>query len=423
MKLNIALSLFSLFAISMNSGCSGKSSPEETLYEQLQDSQKRIERLKQENKNLNVRIKERDERYQNQVVELTTQIEKLENKIQDNKKKINQKDEKISVNDQILKAEIDGLKREKLKLQQKLDELNKDLAKKDKYIQEDLKVKRGKNLYNKCIACHGSNGEKSALGQTKPIYNWSKESIKKALIGYQNLTYGTKQNNEMRKAVLNLTEYEIDAISEYVSTFKKPDLILLDKTSSKNKNIKNHKYSENPIKSFLSSELEVETVSDNKKKKMSDIDKTDADYLAEMEQAYLEVNTDNYSQESVNKTHEDFDSSVANNSPQEVLELTTIQEKKTSNLKTSLNETQIGARLFSKCVPCHGSRGEKKALGKSKIIGGWSFDRVVNALNGYINGSYNSHSPMSGIMRGQVASLSKKDVVNLAKYISSLKTR
>jgi len=75
------------------------------------------------------------------------------------------------------------------------------------------------------------------------------------------------------------------------------------------------------------------------------------------------------------------------------------------------------ANGFSVCASCHGFNGNEKALSKSKIIRGWSKERIEFALNGYKNGSYGGE--MKGIMKGQVMRLSQKDIKSLALLISN----
>ncbi|VAY86329.1 Cytochrome C553 (soluble cytochrome f) [hydrothermal vent metagenome] len=84
-----------------------------------------------------------------------------------------------------------------------------------------------------------------------------------------------------------------------------------------------------------------------------------------------------------------------------------------------LSANANGKALFGKCVGCHGAKAEKKALGKSAVIKGWSKAKIEKALNGYKNGTYGK--AMKGIMKGQVASLNKKQISMLAGYIAKLK--
>lgn len=80
--------------------------------------------------------------------------------------------------------------------------------------------------------------------------------------------------------------------------------------------------------------------------------------------------------------------------------------------------TVDGAKLFKACSSCHGAKAEKKALGKSQVIAGWESSKIVNALNGYKDGSYGS--TMKAVMQGQAAKLSDADIKALAAYISKL---
>jgi len=67
---------------------------------------------------------------------------------------------------------------------------------------------------------------------------------------------------------------------------------------------------------------------------------------------------------------------------------------------------------YNKCKGCHGAKGEKKALGKSKVIKNMTKADFAAALEGYKNGTYGG--PMKGLMKGQVASLSSADIKAMA---------
>lgn len=73
---------------------------------------------------------------------------------------------------------------------------------------------------------------------------------------------------------------------------------------------------------------------------------------------------------------------------------------------------------YTTCATCHGDKAEKRALGKSEIIGDWSENQITSALMGYKNETYGG--PLKGIMKGQVVRLSEKDIKTLAKKISNL---
>ena len=77
----------------------------------------------------------------------------------------------------------------------------------------------GADLYTKnCSNCHGELGRKSAFGKSKVISNWSKEKIIKAILGYQEKTYGGSMKNLMRIQVKSLSEEEVNAIAEHISS-------------------------------------------------------------------------------------------------------------------------------------------------------------------------------------------------------------
>jgi len=74
--------------------------------------------------------------------------------------------------------------------------------------------------------------------------------------------------------------------------------------------------------------------------------------------------------------------------------------------------------IYNACAGCHGADGSKAALGKSKIIKGWSADKVESALNGYKDGTYGG--AMKAVMKGQAAKLSADETKAVSDYISTL---
>ncbi len=75
----------------------------------------------------------------------------------------------------------------------------------------------------------------------------------------------------------------------------------------------------------------------------------------------------------------------------------------------------LSADAYTKCAGCHGQHGEKKALGKSKVMKDMSKADIVAAMKGYKAGTYGG--PMKGLMKGQVASLSDADMNAIAEKI------
>ena len=83
------------------------------------------------------------------------------------------------------------------------------------------------------------------------------------------------------------------------------------------------------------------------------------------------------------------------------------------------SSAMASADLYKKCAGCHGVHGEKKAMGKSKVIHTMSADEIKIALHGYKDGTYGG--AMKGLMKGQVRTLNDAQVDSLATYISTLK--
>ncbi|MDQ1297758.1 MAG: cytochrome c [Campylobacterota bacterium] len=79
-----------------------------------------------------------------------------------------------------------------------------------------------------------------------------------------------------------------------------------------------------------------------------------------------------------------------------------------------------GSALYTKCVACHGAKGEKTALGKSEAITGWKADKTLDALKEYKAGTRNNKG-MGPLMKGQVAAMNDADMKALAEYIATLK--
>ena len=72
------------------------------------------------------------------------------------------------------------------------------------------------NPYAKCVACHGANGEKVALGKSKIIKDMSKEDFVASLKGYQDGTYGAAQKALMVGQVKGMTEDTMKEIAELI---------------------------------------------------------------------------------------------------------------------------------------------------------------------------------------------------------------
>lgn len=94
-------------------------------------------------------------------------------------------------------------------------------AKKEIIKQEEVKpvvagVKTGKDIFLKCMACHGQNAEKSALGKSKVIQGWDTEKVVAALNGYKDGTYGGPMKGLMKAQVSTLSDDDIKLVAEYI---------------------------------------------------------------------------------------------------------------------------------------------------------------------------------------------------------------
>jgi len=74
-----------------------------------------------------------------------------------------------------------------------------------------------------------------------------------------------------------------------------------------------------------------------------------------------------------------------------------------------------GAAAYAKCAGCHGSNGEKAALGKSAVITGQDAAKTIEQLNGYKAGTLNAHG------MGAVASLDDAAIKAVADHIAAMK--
>ena len=72
------------------------------------------------------------------------------------------------------------------------------------------------NPYEKCVACHGANGEKAALGKSKIIKDMSKAEIVSALKGYKDGTYGGPMKGVMKAQVATLSDADIQTIADQI---------------------------------------------------------------------------------------------------------------------------------------------------------------------------------------------------------------
>lgn len=84
-----------------------------------------------------------------------------------------------------------------------------------------LSAANGSALYNKCAACHGKSGEKSALGKSEVIAGWKSDKTLEALKGYKEGTRNTKGMGALMKGQMApLCDADMKALSDYIATLK-----------------------------------------------------------------------------------------------------------------------------------------------------------------------------------------------------------
>ncbi len=93
-------------------------------------------------------------------------------------------------------------------------------------------------------------------------------------------------------------------------------------------------------------------------------------------------------------------------------------KKASEAAKKSMTSNIDATALYKPCIACHGSKGKKKALGKSQIIAEWSADHIAQALTGYKNKTYGG--AMKSMMYGQVSKLDEAKIKALSEYIPTL---
>ena len=72
----------------------------------------------------------------------------------------------------------------------------------------------------------------------------------------------------------------------------------------------------------------------------------------------------------------------------------------------------------NKCYACHGTKFERKAMGKSQIVKDMNKTQIVDALVGYQNGTYGG--ALKGVMKGQVIKYNHKQLEQIAQDIQDI---
>jgi len=103
------------------------------------------------------------------------------------------------------------------RVEEVIEEVEQSATQAAKKAEEAIKQKSGKELYISCIACHGADGSRPALGVSQPIKGWEVEKTIQALQGYKDGTYGGRLKATMIGQVANLSDEDIQKLAEYIN--------------------------------------------------------------------------------------------------------------------------------------------------------------------------------------------------------------
>ncbi len=88
-------------------------------------------------------------------------------------------------------------------------------------VKNAVSNEEGKRLFAKCAGCHGKDGKTKALGKSAPIAGLPADQIVKDLEGYKAGTLNKHGMGTLMKGqVANLTDDQIKALAEFISSLK-----------------------------------------------------------------------------------------------------------------------------------------------------------------------------------------------------------
>lgn len=136
------------------------------------------------------------------------------------------------------------------------------------------------------------------------------------------------------------------------------------------------------------------------------VEETTADVVAEVQEKASEIATsvETATEETITEVKEEV--SALTNSVEETIVRTVVVAETTPD----------AAVLYNRCASCHGTNGEKQALGKSAVIQGWSKEKILDALNGYADGTYGA--ALKGMMKSQAENLNAAEKEAISEHIS-----
>jgi len=119
---------------------------------------------------------------------------------------------KVTTQEKVVEETVVEEKKETLAVQ---EEAVKKVEKKVEKIAQKID---GAIVYKTCIACHGANAEKQALNKSQVIKGWESAKTVAALQGYKEGTYGGPMKAMMKSQVTKLSDAEIRAVADYISS-------------------------------------------------------------------------------------------------------------------------------------------------------------------------------------------------------------
>ncbi len=91
----------------------------------------------------------------------------------------------------------------------------------------------------------------------------------------------------------------------------------------------------------------------------------------------------------------------------------------TSSLYANLEVSATPSEIFKSCAKCHGKDGKNSAFGKAKPLTGQSAENLIKSINFFKDGEFGKRG-VTAVMAKQVQHLSKKQIEELATFISNL---
>ncbi|AXH10460.1 hypothetical protein CP960_12205 [Malaciobacter halophilus] len=196
----------SFVAILLLTGCEQKIEQNNT--NEVAPVEKTEEKPVQEDDLIN-KIKNTSENITAKVGEASKQIKEIINKTS---KEVGE--EASIVTEEVVKKGSEVTKEVQKEVEKSADKIEKSINN----IIKSSNSTKGEQLFLKCAGCHGQKGELKALGKSEIIQGWDKQRTIDALNGYKNDTYGKAMKGVMKSQVLSLSDSDIEAMAEYIST-------------------------------------------------------------------------------------------------------------------------------------------------------------------------------------------------------------